>query len=113
VSVELEALRTSVVLVWDLVLGEVNVPSSLAVSLSMVESLKDRIDIATTNGVHWRTHSTLVAALSHFLELKSELELFGSGWNADQADNQADALWPSCERDLRLTSIACSFLGCP
>jgi hypothetical protein len=36
----------------------------------------------------------LVAALSHFLELKSELELLGSGENVDLSDDQADALWP-------------------
>jgi hypothetical protein len=36
----------------------------------------------------------LVAALSHFLELKSELELIGSGQNTDLTDDQADALWP-------------------
>jgi hypothetical protein len=32
--------------------------------------------------------------LSHFLELKSELELLGSGRNADLTEDQADALWP-------------------
>jgi hypothetical protein len=36
----------------------------------------------------------LVAALSHFPELTSELELIGSGQNADLTDDQADALWP-------------------
>jgi hypothetical protein len=33
----------------------------------------------------------LVAALSHFSELKSELE---SGHKADLTEDQADALWP-------------------
>jgi hypothetical protein len=36
----------------------------------------------------------LVAILSHFPELKSELELLGSRWNADLSDDQADALRP-------------------
>jgi hypothetical protein len=36
----------------------------------------------------------LVATLSHFLELKFELELLGFGQNADLTDDQADALWP-------------------
>jgi hypothetical protein len=36
----------------------------------------------------------MVAALSDFLELKSVLELHGSGRNADLTDNQADAIWP-------------------
>jgi hypothetical protein len=35
----------------------------------------------------------LVAALSHFLELETELELLRSGCNADLTDDQADALW--------------------
>jgi hypothetical protein len=34
----------------------------------------------------------LVAALSHFLELKSELGLFGFGRNADLTEDQANAL---------------------
>jgi hypothetical protein len=38
------------------------------------------------------TRSALVAALLHFLELKSKLELLGSGRNADLIDDQADAL---------------------
>jgi hypothetical protein len=40
------------------------------------------------------TRSALVATLSHFPQLKSELELLGSGRNATLIDNQADALWP-------------------
>jgi hypothetical protein len=32
--------------------------------------------------------------LSHFLELKSKLELHGFGRNADLSDDQANALWP-------------------
>jgi hypothetical protein len=35
----------------------------------------------------------LVAALSHFPEVKSELELHGSWHNADIMEDQADALW--------------------
>jgi hypothetical protein len=38
--------------------------------------------------------SALVAALSQFPELKSELELLGFGRNTNLTDNQADALWP-------------------
>jgi hypothetical protein len=36
----------------------------------------------------------LVAGFSHFLELKSELELLGSERNADLIEDQANALWP-------------------
>jgi hypothetical protein len=39
------------------------------------------------------TCSTLVATLSHSLELKTKLELLGSGCNADLPEDQADALW--------------------
>jgi hypothetical protein len=48
----LDALRTSAILILDLVLGDVGGPSSLAASLSMAaELLEDWIDTATTNGV--------------------------------------------------------------
>jgi hypothetical protein len=77
-----------------MVLGNADGPSSLAASLSMVVELLDgRIDTAATNGVRWGTGTMLVTALSHFLELKSELELLGSGQNADLTDDQANALW--------------------
>jgi hypothetical protein len=46
----------------------------------------------TTNGVPWGTQSALVAALSHFLELKSELKLIGFGRNGDLTDDEVDAL---------------------
>jgi hypothetical protein len=36
----------------------------------------------------------MVVALSHFPELKNELELLGSGRYADLTEDQADALWP-------------------
>jgi hypothetical protein len=81
----LEALWTSVARVWDLVLDNIDGPSSLAVSLSMVaELLEGQIDATTANGVCWGTRSALVTALSHILELKSELKLLGSGRNADR-----------------------------
>jgi hypothetical protein len=39
------------------------------------------------------TRTALVAALSHFLELKSELEMLGSRSNANLTEDQAYALW--------------------
>jgi hypothetical protein len=36
----------------------------------------------------------LLATMSHFSELKTKLELLGSGQNVDLAKGQADALWP-------------------
>jgi hypothetical protein len=75
------------------VLDNADRPSSLVASLSMaVELLEGQIDSTTANGVHWGTRSTLVATLSLFLELKFELELLGSGRNADLIEEQADAL---------------------
>jgi hypothetical protein len=38
------------------------------------------------------TRTALVAALSHFLELKSELEMLGSRSNANLTEDQAYAL---------------------
>jgi hypothetical protein len=91
---ELEALQTSAARVQGLVLDNIDGLSSLAASLSMVVELLDgQIDTTTTNGVCWGTRSTLVAAMSHFLELKSELQLLGSGCNVDLTEDQADALW--------------------
>jgi hypothetical protein len=68
---ELEALRTSVTRVRDLVLDRVDEPSSLATSLSRaVELLEGWVDAAAANGVYWGTCSTLVATLSHFPKLE-------------------------------------------
>jgi hypothetical protein len=60
---------------------------------SVVELIKDRVDTAAANGVRWDTQPVLAAALSHFLELGAELELLGSGCNADLTEDQVDALW--------------------
>jgi hypothetical protein len=95
VDAELEALRTSATLVWDVILGEAGGPSSLATSLSMVaEEVENWINTTVANGVRWGTRSALVVALSHFPELESELELLGSERDADLRNDQADALWP-------------------
>jgi hypothetical protein len=80
VDTELGTLWTLASRVRDLVLDDANRPSSLTVSLSMVaELLEGRIDTAAANGVCWGTQFVLVTALSHFSELKSKLELLGSG----------------------------------
>jgi hypothetical protein len=36
----------------------------------------------------------LVAILSHYPKLEPELELIGSGRDADLSDDRVDALWP-------------------
>jgi hypothetical protein len=75
------------------VLDNVDGPSSLAASMSTaVELLEGWNDAAATNGVHWGSRSVLVAAVSHFLELKTKLELLGSRCNADLTEDKADAL---------------------
>jgi hypothetical protein len=103
-------------LVRDLVLANVDGPSSLVASLSMMaELLKGRIDIMAANGVRWGTRSALVAAMSHFSELKSELELLGSRQNEDLTHDQADALWPwvSAASDSLASLVPSSFAHDP
>jgi hypothetical protein len=46
-----------------------------------------------TNGVCWVPRSMLVGALSHILELETELELLGSGHNVYLTEDQLDAHW--------------------
>jgi hypothetical protein len=58
-----------------------------------VELLKGRIDAVAANEVHWGSHSALVATVSHFLELRMELEVLGSERSADMIEDDADALW--------------------
>jgi hypothetical protein len=53
-----------------------------------MQEVEGRINTAVANGVWWGTRSTLVTSLSHFLELKSELELLGSIKNADVSGDQ-------------------------
>jgi hypothetical protein len=76
-----------------LVLGDAIRSSSLVASLAMAaEEVEKWVNAVATNGVRWGTQSTLVAALSHFPELEPELELLGSGRDADLSDSQADTL---------------------
>jgi hypothetical protein len=95
VDAKLEALQTLAAWVWDLVLDNIDGPSSLLAYLSMVvKLLEGQIDVVAANGVCWGTRSALVTTLSHFLELKSELELLGPRRNVDLIEDQTDALWP-------------------
>jgi hypothetical protein len=83
-NVELEALWASAALVRDSVLGDTGELSSLVASLARVaEEVQNRIILAAANGVRWGTRSALIAGCSHFLELEHELELLGSGRDAD------------------------------
>jgi hypothetical protein len=94
VDAELEALWTSATWVQDLVLHNVDGPSSLAASLSTVaELLEGRVDASAANGVRYGTRSALVTTLSHFLELEAGLELLGSKLNAVLTEEQVDVFW--------------------
>jgi hypothetical protein len=94
VDAELEALRTSAVRVRDLVLGSVDESSYLEASMSTAaELLEGRIDTVKANGVHWGSRSMLVATVSHFVELKTELDVLESGRSANLTEDKADALW--------------------
>jgi hypothetical protein len=109
---EVEALQSSAARDWDLLLEQVDEPSSLVASLSsVVELLEGYIDATPANGVRWGTWSVLAATLSHFSELG--LELLGSGRSADLTEDQVDALWTQVHPALDLlashvpSSVAC------
>jgi hypothetical protein len=75
------------------VLGGPTGTSSLVTSLSLaVKLIEGHINAMATNGVHWGTQSALTTALSHFLELETELELLGSECNTDLTKGLVDAL---------------------
>jgi hypothetical protein len=50
---------------------------------STADLIKGHVDVAATNGVHEGTRLALTAVLSHFPDPVLELELLGSGYNAD------------------------------
>jgi hypothetical protein len=45
---------------------------------TMAALLEGQVDTADANGVWWGSHFALVATVSHFPELKTELEVLGS-----------------------------------
>jgi hypothetical protein len=57
------------------------------------ELLEGWIDAVGANGVRWGPRSVLVATMSHFPELKTELEVLRSERNADLTEDDSDALW--------------------
>jgi hypothetical protein len=60
---------------------------------TVVELLEDCIDPAAANGVHCGSRFALVATVSHFPELKTDLEVLRFGRNVDLTKDEADALW--------------------
>jgi hypothetical protein len=94
VEAELEDLRSSATRVRDLVLGDVSRSSLMGESMSAVmEQLEGQIDGVLANGVHWGSHSALVAMVSHFTELDADLEVLGSGCNAGLIEDEVNDLW--------------------
>jgi hypothetical protein len=91
---ELEDLRSSVVWVQNLVLGDVSKLSLTVLSMAVVtEQLDDRIDAAAANRVCWGSHSTLVAAVLHFPDLGTDLEVLGTERNMGLKEDEVNALW--------------------
>jgi hypothetical protein len=58
-----------------------------------VDLIEGHVDAVTTNGVHWGDRLVVTSVLSQFPELEPELELLGSGYNADLTKGQLDAFW--------------------
>jgi hypothetical protein len=76
------------------VLGSTDGLSSLATSMAIVaELLEGQIDGVASNEVCWGSHSTLVVAVSHFPELKIELEVLRSRRIVGLIEDKADAMW--------------------
>jgi hypothetical protein len=93
------ALQSSTTWDRDLELKGFDEMSSLAASLSLVEDLiEGRVDAAATNRVRWGSWLALTAALSYFSELEPELDLLGSGRNADLTKDQIEPLWAQMRR---------------
>jgi hypothetical protein len=57
------------------------------------EVIEGRVNAAALNEVHLGAWLALTAALSHFPEAESVLELLGSGYNADLMTDEMEAFW--------------------
>ena len=115
-GVELEDFRAAAARIRDVVLGASQGPSSLPAALeSVADAVENRLDAAATNGVRWGTRSSLVVTLSHFPELEAELELLGSGRDAETSEAELDRLWevtgPAAER--LAGNVSASTARCP
>jgi hypothetical protein len=89
---EHEALWSSATRVWGSTPGRSDEMPSLAVALSpSTKLIEGCVNAAAINGVHWGPQMVLTAVLSHFPELESELELLGSGYNADLMKDEMEA----------------------
>jgi hypothetical protein len=59
---------------------------------TVAELLEGQIDTVAANVVRWGSRSTLVATVSHFPELDTDLEVLGSGHSIGLTMDEVDAL---------------------
>jgi hypothetical protein len=59
---------------------------------TVAELLEGQIDTVAANVVRWGSHSALVATVSHFPELDTDLEVLGSGHSVGLTMDEVDAL---------------------
>jgi hypothetical protein len=60
---------------------------------AVVERLESQIDVAVANGVRWGSRSALVAAMLHFPELDTDLEVLVFGRCTRLIEDEVDSLW--------------------
>jgi hypothetical protein len=59
---------------------------------TVAELLEGQIDTVAANVARWGSHSALVATVSHFPELDTNLEVLGSGHSVGLTMDEMDAL---------------------
>jgi hypothetical protein len=59
---------------------------------TVAELLEGQIDTVAANVVRWGSRSALVATVSHFPELDTDLEVLGSGHSVGLTMDEVDAL---------------------
>jgi hypothetical protein len=65
---------------------------ALVLSLS-IELIEGRINVVGINGVHLGARLALTTVFLHFPKLEYELELLGSGYNADPTKDEMGPFW--------------------
>jgi hypothetical protein len=58
-----------------------------------LELTEGRVDAAAVNRVQWGNWLVLTIVLSYFTKLELELDLLGSGYNADLTRDEMEVLW--------------------
>jgi hypothetical protein len=60
---------------------------------STADLIEGRVGAAAINKVHWGAWQEMTTVLLLFPELELELELLGSGYNADLTNNEMEVFW--------------------